>query len=138
MSEYGITGYGIRYSQIAKYIDRQRLGEVNGWDVSQDTGDENYIYKDNADLLDEYLNNTDNLVEYSKVDDTEGYIMIWSVMPYQMEFHKDYEKIKTIEGMRDYIWEHIKDFIYEESKKEIYALMGSIDDIYGRSFSMEL
>ena len=136
MSEYGVIGYGIKYSLLAKFVDRQKLGVLTGWELNEDNGDEEYIYRDNADLIDEYLNNEDNITEYSKIDDTEGYIMIWSVMPFEMKC-EDYKQIDTLEKTQEYIWNCIKGFLINNVEKEdIYKIMNYVDDIYGKSFNM--
>lgn len=127
MNNYAISGYGVNYEKIKKFINRSKLIDAvyNGELIEDEVTD-----MSNSMLLQEALQLQDSILEFISSDRVEGYALIWHVAPWTM-YHKDYRYLKTEEDAKEYIWEKLSEFLQPTLTKESFMeMINYIDDSY--------
>lgn len=127
MKEWCILGYGLSIDQIADYIDRSKLIDFVCSDVIIDNTAEG-VDMSNTELVNEYFMEKDSLVEFCYADNVTGYILISSIVPWQMQ-HQDYRLLTTMEKAKGYIWEQVSEILDGRlTEEDFYLMIDYIDD----------
>lgn len=127
MREYGIRGFGVNYDNISNYVDRAKLIDF----VYEDEFNEDEaLGVSNTDLVFEYIEMTDSVLDFVYADDCTGYILIWDTLPWEM-WHKDYKELCTETEAKEYIWEKVSEILDGRlTKEDFFIKLDRIDDTY--------
>lgn len=119
-----IKGYGIDIQDLYDLLDADKIGKA----YYGKNADKKFVQETITGHLQSLLERQEGVLEYVASYISGGYALIRNIW-LDDEHHKDFDNLSSESKAQEYIWEHIKDFLKDNTdKKEFISKLKPIKD----------